>query len=192
MVVLAERYINDRYLPDKAIDLLDEACACAALRNKKLEEYDAKELALRKEKNHEQDLQNPAGGMVDYEELAKTHYRIATLEESLDKLKSEGAFAAGGGEGPGQGHRAVDRHPRRPGAGKRAGQAGPPGGRALPEDHRPGRGGEGRLRRGAPQPGADQPPAGTPPPSSSWGPQAPAKPSWCGCSPRSCSTPPRP
>ena len=94
MVVLAERYINDRYLPDKAIDLLDEACACAALRNKKLEEYDAKELALRKEKNHEQDLQNPAGGMVDYEELAKTHYRIATLEESLDKLKSEGAFAA--------------------------------------------------------------------------------------------------
>ena len=94
MVVLAERYINDRYLPDKGIDLLDEACACAALRNKKLEEYDAKELALRKEKNHEQDLQNPAGGMVDYEELAKTHYRIATLEESLDKLKSEGAFAA--------------------------------------------------------------------------------------------------
>ncbi len=93
MVVLAERYINDRYLPDKAIDLLDEACACAALRNKKLEEYDAKELALRKEKNHEQDLQNPAGGMVDYEELAKTHYRIATLEESLDKLKSEGVFA---------------------------------------------------------------------------------------------------
>ena len=35
MVVLAERYINDRYLPDKAIDLLDESCACAALRNKK-------------------------------------------------------------------------------------------------------------------------------------------------------------
>ena len=27
MVVLSERYINDRYLPDKAIDLLDEACA---------------------------------------------------------------------------------------------------------------------------------------------------------------------
>ena len=41
MVVLAERYINDRYLPDKAIDLLDESCACAALRNKKLAEYDS-------------------------------------------------------------------------------------------------------------------------------------------------------
>jgi ATP-dependent Clp protease ATP-binding subunit ClpC len=94
MVVLAERYINDRYLPDKAIDLLDEACACAALRNKKLEEYDETELALTKEKNREQDLSSPTDdSQIDYEELAKTHYRIATLEESLDKLKSEGVFA---------------------------------------------------------------------------------------------------
>ncbi len=94
MVVLAERYINDRYLPDKAIDLLDEACACAALRNKKLEEYDETELALTKEKNREQDLSSPVDdSQIDYEELAKTHYRIATLEESLDKLKSEGVFA---------------------------------------------------------------------------------------------------
>ena len=94
MVVLAERYINDRYLPEKAIDLLDEACACAALRNKKLEEYDETELALTKEKNREQDLSSPIDdSQIDYEELAKTHYRIATLEESLDKLKSEGVFA---------------------------------------------------------------------------------------------------
>ena len=39
--MLAERYINDRFLPDKAIDLLDEACACAALRNLPMAEYDA-------------------------------------------------------------------------------------------------------------------------------------------------------
>ncbi|MEG2087241.1 MAG: ATP-dependent Clp protease ATP-binding subunit [Angelakisella sp.] len=48
-VVLAERYINDRFLPDKAIDLLDEACSCAALENKQLEDYDrlyARKLAL--------------------------------------------------------------------------------------------------------------------------------------------------
>lgn len=95
MVVLSERYINDRYLPDKAIDLLDEACACAALRNKKLTEYDETQLSLNKERVKEQDLTNPAdGGTVDYEELAKTHYRIATLEESLNKLKEEGAFAS--------------------------------------------------------------------------------------------------
>ena len=30
--VLSERYINDRFLPDKAIDLLDEACACASIK----------------------------------------------------------------------------------------------------------------------------------------------------------------
>ncbi|WP_369298525.1 AAA family ATPase, partial [uncultured Neglectibacter sp.] len=95
MVVLSERYVNDRYLPDKAIDLLDEACACAALRNKKLEEYDSAELSLKRERAREQELSNPNNGdPVDYEELAKTHYRIATLEENLDALKNAGAFAA--------------------------------------------------------------------------------------------------
>ena len=93
IVVLSERYISDRYLPDKAIDLLDEACACAALRNKRLEEYDAMELSLNKERVREQDLSDPGSAMVDYEELAKTHYRIATLEEGLDRLRNEGIFS---------------------------------------------------------------------------------------------------
>ncbi len=94
IVVLAERYINDRYLPDKAIDLLDEACACAALRNKRLEEYDEMEINLNRERVREQDLSNPMGPGVDYEELAKTHYRIATLEEGLDRLRGEGIFSS--------------------------------------------------------------------------------------------------
>ena len=72
---------------------MDEACACAALRNKRLEEYDAMELNLNKERVREQDLSNPSNMAVDYEELAKTHYRIATLEEGLDKLRNEGIFA---------------------------------------------------------------------------------------------------
>ena len=93
MVVLAERYINDRCLPDKAIDLLDEACACAALRNKRLEEYDEMETSLNRERVREQDLSNPSLVSVDYEELAKTHYRIATLEEGLDRLRGQGVFA---------------------------------------------------------------------------------------------------
>ncbi len=37
-VLLSERYVTDRYLPDKAIDLLDEACACASLANKAIDE----------------------------------------------------------------------------------------------------------------------------------------------------------
>ncbi|MCI8441058.1 MAG: ATP-dependent Clp protease ATP-binding subunit [Provencibacterium sp.] len=40
MVVLSERYINDRFLPDKAIDLLDESCSCAVMRNPDMAEYD--------------------------------------------------------------------------------------------------------------------------------------------------------
>ena len=36
----------------------------------------------------------PTGMQIDYEELAKTHYRIATLEEGLDKLRQEGVFSA--------------------------------------------------------------------------------------------------
>ena len=91
MVVLAERYINDRYLPDKAIDLLDESCACAALRNKKLEAYDNADFALSRERLHESELTNQTD--INYEELAKTHYRIATLEENLQSLKTEGVFA---------------------------------------------------------------------------------------------------
>ena len=52
IVILAERYITDRFLPDKAIDLLDEACTHAALRNKELEAFDKDnaELAALKQK----------------------------------------------------------------------------------------------------------------------------------------------
>ena len=38
-VVLSERYITDRFLPDKAIDLLDEACSCASLENQEPVSY---------------------------------------------------------------------------------------------------------------------------------------------------------
>lgn len=38
IVILSERYVCDRYLPDKAIDLLDEACACASLANPAIDE----------------------------------------------------------------------------------------------------------------------------------------------------------
>ena len=37
-VILSERYVTDRFLPDKAIDLIDEACACTSLENKAIDE----------------------------------------------------------------------------------------------------------------------------------------------------------
>lgn len=45
--MLSERYIQDRFLPDKAIDLLDEACACTCIRTPELAEYDEKLRSLR-------------------------------------------------------------------------------------------------------------------------------------------------
>ncbi len=70
MVLLSERYVCDRYLPDKAIDLLDESCACASLANKAVDElYLAnKKIAecQMKLERLESDIDNP-----DYEELAK-------------------------------------------------------------------------------------------------------------------------
>ena len=94
IVTLAERYISDRYFPDKAIDLLDEACTCAALRNKRLEEYDNVEAALHRERQQETVLANPVNDKVDYEELAKCHYRIASLEEQMKTLQAEDLMAS--------------------------------------------------------------------------------------------------
>ena len=55
-VVLSERYINDRFLPDKAIDLLDESCACAALRNVPMAEYDRANAELEKLRAQEEEM----------------------------------------------------------------------------------------------------------------------------------------
>ena len=76
VVQLSERYITDRYLPDKAIDLLDESCASCNLRHPEITElYNLqKSIAELEEKEH--DLENPDGDSadwaIDYEELAKT------------------------------------------------------------------------------------------------------------------------
>ena len=87
-VTLSERYINDRYLPDKAIDLLDEACACAALRNKALAEYE--EAVRMKEEAEAREAEITAESTVpDYKELAEVRYQIATSEEKIEALKDE-------------------------------------------------------------------------------------------------------
>ena len=90
-VILSERYITDRFLPDKAIDLLDESCTHAALRNKELEEYDRKNSTLTELKKKEEELTSDTD--IDYEKLATVRYDIAKLEKELDENKSvlEGA-----------------------------------------------------------------------------------------------------
>lgn len=81
LVVLSERYINDRFLPDKAIDLLDEACTCASLRNKELERFDILNASLAKAKAKELELVNAES--PNYEELAKSRYELSVIEGDL-------------------------------------------------------------------------------------------------------------
>ena len=79
-VILSERYVTDRYLPDKAIDLLDEACACASLANKAIDElYVANKKVAEysvKLEELELDVENP-----DYE-------KQALLKADLEKYKA--------------------------------------------------------------------------------------------------------
>ncbi len=87
-VVLSERYITDRFLPDKAIDLLDESCACAALRNKAMEEYDTV-TAQRDQLKGQEDSMTAQGAEVDYEKLAELRCEIARLDSRVQELAPE-------------------------------------------------------------------------------------------------------
>ena len=90
-VLLSERYITDRFLPDKAIDLIDEACSDLNLKDadisrrmeiqRELEDYE-KERALLEEKNGE--------GEPDYERLAYLKSRELQLHTELDALLAKG------------------------------------------------------------------------------------------------------
>lgn len=81
-VTLSERYITDRFLPDKAIDLLDEACACCSLRHPEITEWveNEKHLAGLKEQEAEQEQAKEG---PDYEKLAQIKSELIRLEAEL-------------------------------------------------------------------------------------------------------------
>ena len=86
-VVLSERYINDRFLPDKAIDLLDEACTCANLRNKLISELEAAQTKLAALKEEQQNLAGDDSGEQDYERLATLKAEIMKLENEMPEIE---------------------------------------------------------------------------------------------------------
>ena len=90
-VVLAERYITDRFLPDKAIDLLDESCTYASLRNTKLEDYEISSDKL-KELNDELDNLQSADE-IDYEKVANVKYEIAKLDKEISSMNTDELFS---------------------------------------------------------------------------------------------------
>lgn len=91
-VILSERYITDRFLPDKAIDLIDEACSDLNLKDpdisrkmqlqRELDDY-AKERELLEEKTEEAE--------PDYERMAYLKSRELQLNTELEALEEKGA-----------------------------------------------------------------------------------------------------
>ena len=83
-VTLSERYITDRYLPDKAIDLLDEACACCNLAHPVISEYLTMQKELEALRQEEADMENAdVNEPIDYERVAERKTRMAQLEREL-------------------------------------------------------------------------------------------------------------
>ncbi len=86
-VILSERYITDRFLPDKAIDLLDEACSDLNLRCKEIsrlaelkKERDDYELELRMRNEDTQDQ--------NFERLAHIRSRLCQIAEEIEGLEA--------------------------------------------------------------------------------------------------------
>ena len=85
-VVLSERYITDRFLPDKAIDLLDEACACASLRCVNAPEYDNLIRQMDDIRVREEEIEAHAE-LINYEELGRLRADYIMLSGEADKLR---------------------------------------------------------------------------------------------------------
>ena len=84
VVTLSERYITDRFLPDKAIDLLDEACACCNLAHPVISEYLGMQKELDALKQEEVEMESAdVNEAIDYERVAERKTRIAKLESEL-------------------------------------------------------------------------------------------------------------
>ncbi len=87
-VILSERYITDRFLPDKAIDLLDEACSDLNLKSKTIN-------ALAMERKNLADLElelqvlEEATENVDYERIAHIRSEKLKVQQEVSQLESE-------------------------------------------------------------------------------------------------------
>lgn len=89
-VTMSERFVTDRYLPDKAIDLLDEACTSANLRNPAISEYQI--LSARKENLMDRidKLSLPEEGEeIDYELISTLKSELINLDSKLPELEEK-------------------------------------------------------------------------------------------------------
>lgn len=89
-VTMSERFVTDRYLPDKAIDLLDESCTCANLRNPAISKYQMK-LDRKKllEENIEKLSSPEENDTIDYELITKLKSEIFQIDGELPELEEK-------------------------------------------------------------------------------------------------------
>ena len=89
-VTLSERYITDRFLPDKAIDLIDEACSDVNLHNKDIERSaEIKKECADLDKERELLLSSTASD-GDFEKLAELRSRDLQLKDELSQIEAKG------------------------------------------------------------------------------------------------------
>ena len=86
-VRMSEKYITDRFLPDKAIDLMDEACACCNLRHTEISDWLAAKEELDTLAATLEALQ--AETSPDYEKIANVRAKMFSVEENERTLKEK-------------------------------------------------------------------------------------------------------
>lgn len=87
-VKMSEKYIHDRFLPDKAIDILDEACSRINLNNKDLYELELLKNEL-KGIQAEKEEAALADSTEDYKKAADLKMKECTLQEQIEKLSKK-------------------------------------------------------------------------------------------------------
>ncbi len=84
-VKMSEKYIHDRFLPDKAIDILDEACAKINLNNKELYELEILKNRLAKiEEEKEEAVQSDS--IEDYQKAADLKTEECNIRDKIEEL----------------------------------------------------------------------------------------------------------
>ena len=86
-VIMSEKYIHDRFLPDKAIDILDEACSRINLDNKDLYELEILKNELKVVQEQKAEAAE-ADSIEDYQKAADLKTRECTLEEKIQNLSN--------------------------------------------------------------------------------------------------------
>ena len=87
-VKMSEKYIHDRFLPDKAIDILDEACAKINLNNKELYELEVLKNKLAKiEEEKEEAVQSDS--IEDYQKAADLKTEECNIQDRIKEINSK-------------------------------------------------------------------------------------------------------